>query len=534
MENVSGQQGGATLGEYSGALRRRWWVVALGAFIGLGLAATYLLIAPKTYLATSSVQVNSVGGELDNAVEVARTNSGINLDTEAQLVTSQAVSSRAKVTLQTPEIVGQLVQHVSVDVPPNTSVLRISFSASSPEEARDGAAAYADAYLANRRDSADALLEQQVRALNKQIAELQAQLETASDDERPGIQSSLDTVNTRLAILDAVASANPGKVISDSLLPRRATSPNTGLVLTSGLAFGLLLGLAALYLLERRDGRCYDWQSVERQLGLAVLADIPGTAGSPAQLYAPHSPGAEAFGQVRNAVLAGLGEGPATLVIASPSTGYGADVVAANLAVALARAGHRTTLVVADESSLIADMFGMPATDGLTEVLRGRLPLARATLSVPDQRRLSLLTAGHGLNSQIDDLEGSGIEAILSAVASDSTFVLIRARANTTASDAQYFGRHARAAIPVIEIGLTVRDAVEDGVRQWRLVDTPVPGVVTVPAFDAPDPAAPRAVATSSVNSSGTTQEGATPKRDVTPKGPPEANAPLGKASPSR
>lgn len=533
MEHVSGQQGGATLGEYSGALRRRWWVVALGAFIGLGLAATYMLIAPKTYIATSSVQVNSVGGELDNAVEAARTNSGINLDTEAQLVTSQAVSSRAKVILQTPEIVGQLVQHVSVEVPANTSVLRISFSGSTPEGARDGAAAYADAYLANRRDSADALLEQQVRALKQQIGELQSQLASAADDERPGIESSLETVNTRLAFLVGTR-ANPGKVISDALLPRRAASPNTGLVLTSGLAFGLLLGLAALYLLERRDGRCYDWRSVERQLDLAVLADIPGIAGSPAELYAPHSPGAEAFGQVRNALLAGLGDKPATVVIASPSPGFGADVVAANLAVALTRAGHRTTLVVADESSSIADLFGMPATDGLTEVLRGRLPLASATHPVPDLKRLSLLTAGHGLDSQIDDLEGSGIRAILDTIAEGSTFVLIRARANDVAADAQYFGRHARAAIPVIEIGRTVRDSVEEGVRQWRLVNTVVPGAVTVPAFEAPQPAAPRAVATTSTNSGGATKKGPTSTPAKPSDGSTRKDAPLGKASPTR
>ena len=168
---------------------------------------------------------------------------------------------------------------------------------------------------------------------------------------------------------------DPGKVISDSLLPKRPASPNAGLVLTSGLAFGLLLGLIGLYLLERRDGRCYDWRSVERRLDLAVLADVPGKPGSPAPLYPPHSPGAEAFNQVRNAILSGLGDEPATLVIASPSAGFGADVVAANLAVALARAGHRTTLVVADESSQISDLFGMPATDGLTEVLRGRLEM---------------------------------------------------------------------------------------------------------------------------------------------------------------
>jgi Mrp family chromosome partitioning ATPase len=446
----------------------------------------------------------------------------VNLDTEAQLVTSQAVSARAKVILQTPEIVGQLVQNVSVEVPPNTNVLRISFTGSTAEEAREGAAAYAAAYLANRLESSDELLEQQERALRQQIAELESQLPTATADELPGLEASLETVNTRLAFLVGTR-VNPGKVISDSLLPNRPASPNAGLVLTSGLAFGLLLGLIGLYLLERRDGRCYDWRSVERRLDLAVLADIPGKAGSPAPLYPPHSPGAEAFNQVRNAILSGLGDEPATLVVASPSPGFGADVVAANLAVALARAGHRTTLVVADESSQVADLFGMPATDGLTEVLRGRLEMPKAIQSVPDLPDLALVAAGHGLDSEIDDLEGSGIELLLGDVAEASQFVVIRARANDVAADAQFFGRHARAALPVIEIGRTVRDAVEAGVRQWQLVGTTVPGAVTVPPFEAPEPAPPRAVTTSSTSASSTsassTGVGSTGVASSTPNG---------------
>jgi len=497
VEQVSGQQGGATLGEYAGAFRRRWWVVALGAVLGLALAAAFLLVAPKTYVATSSVLVNPIGIEFDSAVDGARTNSGVNLDTEAQIVTSQAVSSRAKVNLQTPEIVGQLVQNVSVAVPPNTNVLRISFAADSAEAAQIGAAAYADGYLSNRRETAEDLLAEQSRALNQQIAELESQLPSATADERTGLETSLQTLNTRKASVDGTR-VDPGKVISDSLLPKRPASPNAGLVLTSGLAFGLLVGLMCLLLLERRDGRCYDWRSVERRLGLAVLADVPGTAESPAPLFEPHSPGAEAFGQVRNAILSGLGDEPATLVIASPSAGYGADVVAANLAVALARAGYTTTLLVADESSQIAELFGMPATDGLTEVLRGGLSVDRAAHRVPDLQGLSLIAAGHGLDSEIEDLEGSGIAPVLETLAARTHFLLIRSRPNDVASDAQLFGRHARAALPVVEIGRTVRDSVENGVRQWTLVGTTVPGAVTVPAFGPPDSAPPRAIASSS------------------------------------
>ncbi|MFL6287498.1 MAG: YveK family protein, partial [Actinomycetes bacterium] len=364
MDQVSGQQGAATLGEYGGAFRRRWWVVALGAVFGLALAAVYLLIVPKTYIATAAVKVEPIGGSADNAVTDARTNSGVNLDTEAQLVTSQAVSAEAKVALQSPEIVGQLVQHVSVSVPPNTNVLRISYSADTPEAARLGASAYANGYLKNRRDTAVDSLDTQERALKQQIEELQTQLDAATPEERDGIQTTLQAVRLRLGQVVGTP-VEPGEIISDALLPRRPASPNAALVLASGLAFGLLIGLSGLYLLERRDGRCYDWRTVERRLGLAVLADIPGEPGEPAPLFEPHSMGAESFAELRNALMSGLGDDPATLVVATPSAGNGADVVAANLAVTLARSGHSTTIVIADEESAIPMLFGLPATEGL-------------------------------------------------------------------------------------------------------------------------------------------------------------------------
>ena len=498
-QGLEGQSGGTTLGEYAGAFRRRWWVIALGAVLGLGLASVYLLIAPKTYLSTATVIVEPMGGSLDNSVDGGRTNSGVNLDTEAQLVKSQAVSAEAKVRLQTTEIVGQLVQHVAVDVPPNTNVLRITFAASTPEDARDGAAAYADAYLTNRRETAADLRQDISRGLDQEAARLTTDLKTASPDEAETIRTSLQTLATARASLEN-ASTTPGKVISEALLPRRPSAPNSALILTSGLAFGLLLGLAGLYLLERRDGRCYDWRSVERRLGLAILADIPGKEGSPAPLFEPHSSGAEAFGQVRNAILTGMGDEPATLVIASPTEGFGADVVSANLAVTLARSGRSTTLLIADESSQIPVMFGLPATDGLTEVLRGRVELNSAMQNLPDVPALKIIPAGHGLQSEVSDLEGSGVADVLESVAERTHFVIIRARPNDVAADAQFFGRFAQAAIPVIEIGRTLRDAVTDGVRQWRLIDTPVPGAVSVPAFDAPEPAPPRAVTTGAVD----------------------------------
>ena len=139
-----------------------------------------------------------------------------------------------------------------------------------------------------------------------------------------------------------------------------------------------------------------------------------------------------------------------------------------------------------------------PGSEGLSEGIIGRNPLTSVTQPVPDHERLSVVTWGLELSSKIADLEGSGgLGPVVSALQQRNQFVIVRTRPTDTSADAQFVGRHAKAAILAVEIGRTLRDSVEHAVRQWRLVGTAVPGAVTVPALAEPAPAPPRAVTTS-------------------------------------
>ena len=278
----SASGGTATLGEFADAMKRRWWLLAVGALLGLALGAAYLFVAPKTYIATATVLVNPVGEFFDNTVDGARTNSGINLDTEAQLVRSQAVSSVAQAKIGTDEKVGQLVQRVTVTVPPNTNVLRISFTAATKEKAAAGAAAYAEAYLENRRASAEEFNAALVGTLRQRVTTLEKKSELADRVQLENILGEINAINLRLS--DIITAITPGTIISDPLPPNRPASPNQLLVLFSGLAFGLLMGLLGVAASERRDGRIYDWRIVERRLDLPVLANVPGKSRAAPEL----------------------------------------------------------------------------------------------------------------------------------------------------------------------------------------------------------------------------------------------------------
>ena len=103
-----------------------------------------------------------------------RTTGTVNLDTEAQLVKSSAVETKAQALLRTAISPQQLGDSVKITVPANTTLLEIAFTAESPAGAQQGAHAFAEAYLQNRSDSAKADVAARVKALQTQIAALVA------------------------------------------------------------------------------------------------------------------------------------------------------------------------------------------------------------------------------------------------------------------------------------------------------------------------------------------------------------------------
>src|SRR5262252_7782826 len=120
----SEQPGALAVVDYTGVLRRRWWVVAVCAVVGLLGAAAYLLVAPKTYTATATVFVKTTGADVGDGITGNRTSGAlVNLDTEAQLVTSGTVATIAGWSMHSSLTSWELAKQVTVTVPPNSQVM---------------------------------------------------------------------------------------------------------------------------------------------------------------------------------------------------------------------------------------------------------------------------------------------------------------------------------------------------------------------------------------------------------------------------
>ena len=470
-----------SLREFGDALKRQWWMLALGAVVGLAVASVYLLVAPKTYESSALVLVAPIEIS-DSTVDGVPSTSGINLATEAQLMKSQAVSSRAKEQLETIEPVGQLARRVSVAVIPNTSVIKVTFADNDPEAARAGAQAFADQYLVNRQEAAASSADAQERELRRLIAQLETEAIGQEGIQRESTLLEIGNATARLNTLVGT-SFEPGEVISLAVTPQRPASPDRLMVLSIGFGLGLLLGLLGVAILQRRDGRVFNWRFVERRHHLPLLVNVPGVRDEAPALLPPHSVGGQAFTRLRTILMDKMPDG-GVIVVADPEEGSGSDMVAANLGASFARADQPTTVLVADAKSSVPAMLGTPHGPGLTELLRRKASISDVRRQVAAVSGLSVIAPGLHL-AEVDDLEGAGIADVLATVSGASHLLIVRAPATTAGADAQLLARLADAALPVVTIGSSHRAAIDEMLGQWSVMDVDIPGFVAVAPYGA-------------------------------------------------
>ena len=172
------------------------------------------------------------------------------------------------------------------------------------------------------------------------------------------------------------------RVVEEARPAKAPFRPRLGQAMVRGGAFGLILGIGAIFLFYYTDHRFRRNEEVERQLGLPVLATVPliGDKTVRERGMVTHlrqtSEVAESFRTLRASLL--LKEevrNAPVLMITSAGPGEGKSLVSTNLAINLAQDGRRTLLVAADlRRPVLSRIFEMDEnTTGLAEVLKGEV-----------------------------------------------------------------------------------------------------------------------------------------------------------------
>jgi len=303
---------------------------------------------------------------------------------------------------------------------------------------------------------------------------------------------------------------DPGSIINDAQLPDSTSGPLGILAIASGLLLGLLFGLLLAFAIERADKRVRRSVDLEREFDVPVLVEVPtGPRTDFSVVQSTHSRQGNAFSELRNVLVSLVSDREQIILVAGASDGPAGSIVAANLAVSLARMNLDTVLICADPASSGRQILDLdPEAPGLSELLHGGLNVASL-----EQRPAT----GHGLR-----VIPPGVEAELTSEATQvflteqairqfrhsARFVVIDAPPMSSGSQAQTLARLAHVTVLVVELGTTTHDQVLRAARLIDLVGTRSIGMVAMPRVpvrrekrSAPAASAERATAATSTTS---------------------------------
>ncbi len=430
----------ADLADYLRIIRRHWLLIFAVTGLCVSLAAGYTKLQAKRYDSVAKVQIPEAVGQSNREQTIA------DLQTEVQVMKSDEVAQRATKILKDGRSVAQLLSHLKVKTPTEARVLMITYNGKSPDKARDGARAFADAYVGYKTAQANQNIAGQVNALQPAIDSLSKQLaltQAALDNERPdsvaarSLNVTIGRLTTNLAQSQAQQDTlrsqriDGCRVLSPATLPTKTAGSGLLTNLAIGLLGGIVLGLIITFTRDRLDEQVREAADLQQVLSVPNLGSIPILPNRHRKrdtllvtLHAPAGPHADAFRRLRSAVLLMMRANSAKIVaITSANAGEGKSTVAANLAVTLAQAGNTVCLVSADVRRPTVDQFfQVPDHTGLMDVLDGSVALDDALVQVAG---LSLLTSGRPHTTPTDLLQSAAMAKTMTTLRASFDYTVV-------------------------------------------------------------------------------------------------------------
>jgi capsular exopolysaccharide synthesis family protein len=505
------------LRDYVDIISRRKLQILLIIALCLGLAMAYAFTRPTLYQAQAKVLVEPI----PNPVTAITSNPQAfvpNMDTEKELVTSDAAANLVAQKLGIQTAPRLLLKHVTAGVIVNTSVLTIAYSDEDPATAARLADAFGEAYISLRTNgalrqilAASKAAKEQTVTLQRQLTRLDKQIATAPASQAQNLQSQrtvladrLTTTQQRAAALDqSLASQEGGKIVQHANTPKSASSPNLPLLALLGFLIGLLLGVAIAFLRESLGDHITDREEIERIVGAPVIAEV-GTgkrrrrrSSKLTTVTTPESLTSEGYRTVGSYLQRLKNEGGSqAFMVTSPSQGEGKSEVAANLGVVLAEAANSVVVVGANlRHPELQGFFGTSEAEDLGAMLEDlkHPQTVIADWSARAENQASMISSNgsrHGELKVIGDgpvrhspaaiLSNGRAKGVFEALRAKTQFILVDAPQVLGVADTSILTRLVDGALLVVHGNKSTRREVEQARRALENAGTRVVGCVYV------------------------------------------------------
>jgi polysaccharide biosynthesis transport protein len=419
---------------------RAYWLFALGfGLIGAILALAASLIAPPKYEAHAKLYVSTVGGApVSNASYQETTASQQIALSLAKLVPSEVITARVVDSLQLDMSPSELASQIEATVEPETVLIDLNVTNSSPTVAREVANATAFEFT-------DFVEELQVKA--------------APSMPKPQVT-----------------------LIQPAVTPSAPISPNVPRNVGLGTLAGLVAGLVFATLRERANRTVRDVHSLQHIVGQPPLGSIPisrSRDGESVAVVIDDKSVLEGFKEVRTNLRHALGVRPTRIVcVTSAGLSEGKTTTVLGIAIALADAGHRVVVVDSDlRRPDLSRRLKLTGTAGLTEAISDRFTVGDV-IHPSGLPGIDAISSGHA-SDQPSELLSSDRAALLFCILGERyDFVLLDTPPLLAFTDAAVIADHADGVVLVVPYAHVESNDLEAAVASLHRVERRILGPV--------------------------------------------------------
>ena len=419
------------------AVRTQRRFIVAGLLMGLAVAVFLNWSAERRYSSTTQFFVSTAASAEPRDPYGDQQFSQQRAISYVQLLTGRELARAVVDELALPLTPEQLTEMVTATPLPDTVVLEVTVTDTSPERAQAIATSVGNQFISRVR-----------------------QVETPEGTATPTIEI---------------------RIIEPPGFEPTPVSPATERTIVLGTALGLLLGLGVALVRARMD-RSIRSEEAAAADGLELL----GRVSVDRQLTRRHvssgaeqSAVAEAFRTIRvNLQHLGRDHPPRVVVVAGALPGEGASTVAVNLAVSLARAGNKVMLIDADlRRPRAARQLGLGSDSGLTDVLTGDADLDQAARRWGDST-LTVLDAGPLPADPAEALGSEAMRSLLKTLRDQHDYVIVDAPPLLPVIDGAVLSALADGCLVVARFARTTRDQLAEATATVMRVHADVLGLV--------------------------------------------------------
>ncbi|MDP9459038.1 MAG: polysaccharide biosynthesis tyrosine autokinase [Actinomycetota bacterium] len=429
------------------ALRAGWFLPVIGLLFGGAAGAVTALLMTPTYTSATQLFVTTTDATSTAAAFQGSQFSQNRVTSYVQLLTSERLANRVISDLELDLSALELQEKIEASVVPDTTVLDIVVTDSSPPRARDLAAAIAEEFTV-----------------------LVEEVETTTTTPTDPAEEPVTTVPVRVTVLDSPE------------LPTSPASPNIYRNIAVGVLIGLVVGFVSAYLRVRMDRSVRDPKTASTVVGAPVIGVVtrdPQLAKGHVLARHSRSAAAESFRQMRtNLQFLDVDQPPRVIMVSSSMAGEGKSTVAVHLAISLAEGGHRVTIVEADLRRPRVTMFlGLVDGAGLTSILSGAAELDDVLQTYGDGN-LSVLAAGSIPPNPSELLSSSRLRGLVEELRARNDFVIFDTPPLLPVSDGSAVAVVMDGVLLSVRHGKTRREELEQAAGALTRVGAKTLGVV--------------------------------------------------------